>query len=135
MKREIVKYVAQCFTCQQVKTKHQQSAGPIQSLHIPKWKLEEIEMDFVVGLSNVMGEQDAIWVVINKLMKSAHFIPIKVTNSMQKLDEIYIKEIVKLHGIVAVIVSYSDTRFTLRFWTSLHEAMEMKLNFNMTYNL
>jgi hypothetical protein len=65
--------------------------------------LEEFEMDFVIGLSNAMGEKDGIWVVINKLMKSAHFIPIKATNSMQKLDEIYIKEIVRLHRILAVI--------------------------------
>ncbi len=65
-------------------------------------------MDFVVGLLKAPNGQDAIWVVIDRLTKSAHFIPLKITDSMQKLAELYIKEIVRLHGIPAAIVSDRD---------------------------
>jgi hypothetical protein len=67
-------------------------------------------------------------VVIDKLRKGAHFIPLKITGSMQKLAKLYIKEIVKLHGIPAAIVSDQDPWFTSKFWKSLHKAMGTKLN-------
>lgn len=76
-------------------------------------------MAFVVGLPKAPSGQDIIWVVINRLTKSARFIPIKVTDLMQKLVELYIREIVRLHEIPAAIVSDRDLWFTSRFWTSL----------------
>jgi hypothetical protein len=72
-------------------------------------------MDFVVGLPKAPSRQDVIWVIIDRLMKCAHFLPIKVTDSMDKLVELYVREIVKLHGVPISIVSDRDPRFTSRF--------------------
>ncbi|XP_062147800.1 uncharacterized protein LOC133856767 [Alnus glutinosa] len=83
-------------------------AGLLQLLHVLEWKWDEVAMDFAVALPRAPSGQDTIWVVIDRLTKSAHFIPLKITDSMQKLAELYIKEIVKLHGIPAVIVSDQD---------------------------
>jgi len=88
----------------------------------------------VVGLLKAPNGQDAIWVVIDRLTKSSHFIPLKITDSMQKLAELYINEIVRLHGIPAAIVFDQDLRFTSRFWKSLHKAMETKLNYSTAYH-
>jgi len=73
-------------------------------------------MDFVVRLPKTLNGHDAIWVVIDRLTKSAHFIPIKITDPVPKLAELYIRKIVRLHGIPASIVSDRDARFTSRFW-------------------
>lgn len=73
----------------------------------------------MVGLPKVPTRQDSIWVVIDRLAKSGHFIPIKIMNSMQNLADLYIKEVVKLHAIPAAIVSDGDPPFSLSFWMSL----------------
>jgi hypothetical protein len=90
MKRDIAEYVAQCPECQQVKVEHQRPAGPLQPLSIPEWKWDQITMDFVVGLPRAPSGQDAIWVIVDRLTKSAHFVPFKITDSMQKMAELYI---------------------------------------------
>jgi hypothetical protein len=81
-------------------------------------------MDFVVTLLKVPSSQDAIWVIIDRLTKSAHFLPIKITDSMEKMAELYIREVVRLHGVPISIVSNCDPRFTSKFWKKLHEAMD-----------
>ena len=91
-------------------------------------------MDFVVGLPKTSKGYDSIWVVIDRLTKSAHFIPYKITNSVSELAELYIKEIVRLHGIPASIVSDRDARFTSRFWQCLHQAMGTKFNLSTAYH-
>jgi hypothetical protein len=83
MKKDIVKFVEQCSTCQQVKAEHQRLAGMLKPLLIPKWKWDEIAMDFILGLPKTPTGEDSIWVVVNRLTKSAHFIPIKVKWSYQ----------------------------------------------------
>jgi hypothetical protein len=85
MKRDVAEYVAQCHVCQQVKAEHQRPAGPLQPLSIPEWKWDQIAMDFVVGLPKAPGGQDSIWVVIDRLTKSAHFIPFHITDPVPKL--------------------------------------------------
>jgi hypothetical protein len=85
--------------------------GPLQPFHIPKYKWEEFAMDFVMGLPKASTRKDAIWVVIDRIMKSAHFVSIKITNLMQRLADLYIK----LHGVSAVILLYRDPQFTSRF--------------------
>jgi hypothetical protein len=90
MKRDIAEYVAQCPECQQVKAEHQRPAGPLQPLSIPEWKWDQITMEFVVGLPRAPSEQDAIWVIVDRLTKSAHFVPFKIIDSMQKMAELYI---------------------------------------------
>ena len=79
MKKEVAEYVAKCLTGQKVKAEHQQPGGELQPLEIPEWKWDQITMDFVVGLPRTTKCHDAIWVVVDRLTKSAHFISIKMT--------------------------------------------------------
>jgi hypothetical protein len=85
MKRDVAEYVSQCLSCQQVKAEHQRPAGLLQPLSIPEWKWDQIAMDFVIGLPRATSGQDAIWVIVDRLTKSAHFVPYKTTDSMQKM--------------------------------------------------
>lgn len=128
--RDIAKYVAQCPSYQLVKAEHQKPVGILKPLKVPMWKWEQIAMDFVVGLPKAKSGQDAIWVVVDRLTKCAHFLPIKISNSMDKLVELYVREIVRLHGVPISIVLDHDPRFTLRFWGRLQCAMDTKLNFS-----
>jgi hypothetical protein len=134
MKREIAQFVEQCLTCQQVKVEHQRPSGLLQSLPIPEWKWEHISMDFVSGLPRSPKGHDAIWVMVDRLTKSAHFIPIRMNYSLDQLAQLYIEEIVRLHGIPVSIVSDRDPRFTSRFWKSLHKALGTNLNFSTAFH-
>jgi hypothetical protein len=98
MKRDVAEYVTLCDTCQRVKAEHQRPAGLLQPLKIPEWKWEEIGMDFIVGLPRTQAGYDSIWVIVDRLIKAAHFIPVKTTYSGAKLAELYISRIVCLHG-------------------------------------
>jgi hypothetical protein len=134
MKREIAQFVEQCLTCQQVKVEHQRPSGLLQSLSIPEWKWEHISMDFVSGLPRSPKGRDAIWVIVDRLTKSAHFIPIRMNYSLDQLAQLYIEEIVRLHGIPVSIVSDRDPRFTSHFWKSLHKALGTNLNFSTAFH-
>ena len=90
MKRDIAKFVEQCSTCQQMKVEHQRSAKTLKPLLIPKWKWDEIAMDFIFGLPKTPTREDSIWVIVDRLMKSAHFNPIKVKDPMDKLAKLYV---------------------------------------------
>ena len=76
MKNEIANFVSRCLTCQQVKVEHQKPAGKIQPLLIPVWKWDKITMDFVIGLLRTWRQHDAIWVIVDRLTKSTHFLPV-----------------------------------------------------------
>lgn len=91
-------------------------------------------MDFVTGLPNTLKGSDTIWVIIDRLTKSTHFIPIKISFSFQRLTEIYIDNIVKLYGIPSCIVSDRDPRFTSRFWGSLQESLGTRLSLSSAYH-
>jgi hypothetical protein len=134
MKKGIVEYVAQCHPCQLVKAEHQRPAGLLKPLTVPMWKWDQISMDFVVGLPKAPSRQDAIWVIVDRLTKSTHFLPIKITDSMEKLADLYVWEIVRLHRVPISIVSDRDPRLTSRFWEKLQSAMGTKLNFSTTYH-
>jgi hypothetical protein len=134
MKWDIAKFVERCSTCQQVKAEHQRLAGSLQPLEVPVWKWESIAMDFLVGLPRTQTSHDAIWVIVDRLTKTAHFIPVTVKYSMEKLTELYLHEIVRLHGVPRSIKSVRDPRFTSRFWKSLQEAMGTKLRFSTAYH-
>ena len=79
MKRDIVDFIAKCPNCQQVKYEHQRPIGTLQRMPIPEWKWERIAIDFVVSLPKTLEKFDSIWVIVDRLTKSAHFIPVKVT--------------------------------------------------------
>ena len=119
MKRDITKFVEQCSTCKQVKAEHQRLAGMLKPLLIPKWKWDEIAMDFILGLPKTPSREDSIWVVVDRLMKSAHFIPMKVKDPMNKLAKLYVQNVVCLHGVPSAIIFDRDSYFTSRFWQSL----------------
>ena len=91
----------------------------LKSLLIPKWKWDEIVMDFILGLRKAHIGEDSIWVVVDRLTKSAHFILMKVKDSMDMLVKLYVQNIVCSHGVLLAIVSDRDSHFTLRFWQSL----------------
>jgi hypothetical protein len=87
----------------------------LKPLLIPKWKWDEIAMNFILGLPKTLTGEDAIWVVIDRLMRSAHFIPIKIKDPMDKLAKLYVQNIVRLHGVPLAIILDRDSRFTSRF--------------------
>nr|ABA95022.1 retrotransposon protein, putative, Ty3-gypsy subclass [Oryza sativa Japonica Group] len=134
MKREIAEYVAVCDVCQRVKAEHQKPAGLLQPLKIPEWKWEEIGMDFITGLPRTSSGHDSIWVIVDRLTKVAHFIPVKTTYSGSRLAELYMARIVCLHGVPKKIVSDRGSQFTSNFWKKLQEEMGSKLNFSIAYH-
>nr|GFC76816.1 transposon Ty3-I Gag-Pol polyprotein [Tanacetum cinerariifolium] len=121
MKRDVATFVARCLICQQVKIEHQRASGLLQQLEIPVWKWDEISMDFVIGLPPTQRRHDAIWVVVDRLTKSAHFLPIRKDYSVSRLAEIFQQEIICLHGTPSAIVSDRDPRFASRFWKGLQK--------------
>jgi transposase InsO family protein len=117
-----------------VKSEHWRPVGLLQPLKIPKWKWEEIGMDFIVGLPRTQAGYDSIWVIVDQLTKVAHFIPIKMTYSRAKLAELYMSRIVCLHRVPKKIMSDRGSQFTSKFWEKLHEPMDTKPNFISAYN-
>jgi hypothetical protein len=105
MKIEIARYVARCDTCRCVKAIHMKIAGPLQSLPIPTWKWEDISMDFFVGLPRTAKGFDSIWVIIDRLTKIAHFLPVKTDHPVVVYAQLYIARILSLHGVPKTIVS------------------------------
>ncbi|GJV92324.1 retrotransposon protein, putative, ty3-gypsy subclass [Tanacetum coccineum] len=134
MKQDVATFVSKCMTCQQVKIEHQRASGLLQPLEIPMWKWDEISMDFVTGLPTTQKRHDAIWVVVDRLTKSAHFLPIRKNYGISKLAEIFRQEIVRLHGTPTSIVSDRDPKFTSRFWKGLQKAWGTRLKFSTTFH-
>ncbi|KAD4982100.1 hypothetical protein E3N88_18771 [Mikania micrantha] len=134
MKKDIAAYVARCLTCSQVKAEHQKPSGMLQQLELPVWKWEMITMDFITKLPRTSCGNDTIWVIVDRLTKSAHFLSMKETYSMDKLAQLYVNEIVSLHGVPLSIVSDRDSRFTSRFWQSFQKAPGTHLNFSTAYH-
>jgi hypothetical protein len=134
MKVDIAKYVAECDTCHRVKASHLKSAGVLQPLTIPLWKWDDISMDFIVGLPLTARKKDSIWVIVDRLTKTAHFIAVHTTHSVQDYAELYIDQIVCLHGIPKTIVSDRGTQFVARFWEQLHESLGTKLVRSSSYH-
>jgi hypothetical protein len=116
LKRDVAEYVAICDTCQRVKAEHRRPAGLLQPMKIPEWKWDEVGMDFIVGLPRTQSGYDSIWVIIDRLTKVAHFIPVKTTYAGAKLAELYMARIVCLHGVSKKIVSNRGTQFMSHFW-------------------
>jgi hypothetical protein len=121
MKREIAKYVSECDTCQRVKASHLKVAGTLQPLPIPSWKWEDISMDFIVGLPKTSQKHDSIWVIMDRLKKMAHFIPVHTTFTAKKYAEIYLDRIVCLHGVPKMIISDHGAQFVACLSFSLNQ--------------
>ncbi|GJW73539.1 putative reverse transcriptase domain-containing protein [Tanacetum coccineum] len=134
MKADIATYVSKCLTCAKVKAEHQKPSGLLQQPKIPEWKWEKIMMDFVLGLSRTPSGYDSIWVIVDRLTKSAHFLPMKKTDSMEKLTQLYLKEIVCRHGVPVSIISDRDSRFASGFWKSLQKSLGTDVNMSTAYH-
>ena len=115
MKKDMAEYISRCMKFQQVKVEHQHPTGLLQPLPVLKWKWEVISMDFITGLPMTWRQHDSIMVVVDKLTKAAHFIPVKSTHKTDDIAKIFMKEIFKLHGLPKAIVSNRDVKFTSNF--------------------
>ncbi|GJX34034.1 putative reverse transcriptase domain-containing protein [Tanacetum coccineum] len=134
MKAIIAEYVGKCLTCSRVKAECQKPSGLLVQPEIPMWKWERITMDFITKLPKTSNGHDTIWVIVDRLTKSAHFIPTRETDSMETLTRLYIKEIVSWHGVPISIISDHDSHFTSRFWQSLQSALGTQLDMSTAYH-
>ena len=134
MKKDVAEFVARCLTCQQVEAEHQAPSGMLQPLFIPEWKWEKITMDSVTRLPRTLKGFNVVWVIVDRLTKSAHFLPIRWGCTLEQLAEKYLNEIVRLHGVPVSIVSDRDPRITSRFWGSLQKALGTKLHMSTAFH-
>ncbi|KAM2653913.1 hypothetical protein EV2_025487 [Malus domestica] len=116
-----------------VKAKRKKPFGLMQPLPVPELKWENITMDFLYKLPRTRNGYDGIWVIVDRLTKSAHFIPVKDKYSLSRLAELFISKIVKYHGVLVSIISDQDPRFTSKFWVAFQEALGSRLLYSTTY--
>nr|GEU79429.1 putative reverse transcriptase domain-containing protein [Tanacetum cinerariifolium] len=128
MKEEIATYVSKCLTCAKVKIEYQKPSSLLVQPEIPQWKWENIRMDFVTKLPKTTAGQDTIWVIIDRLTKSAYFLPMRDDDTLEKLMRQFLKEVVSKHGVPVLIISDRDGRFTSHFWKSLNKASGTRLD-------
>nr|GEU95534.1 putative reverse transcriptase domain-containing protein [Tanacetum cinerariifolium] len=134
MKADIATYVSKCLTCLRVKAEHQNPSRLLVQPKIPQWKWDNITMDFVTKLPRTSSGYDTIWVIMDRLTKSAHFLPTREDDSMEKLTKIYLKEVVTRHGIPISIISDRDPRFALNFWRAFQKALGTRLDMSTAYH-
>ncbi|GKC00504.1 putative reverse transcriptase domain-containing protein [Tanacetum coccineum] len=121
IKRGIAMYISKCLTCSKVKAEHQRPSGLLQQLELPEWKWDNITMNFIMKLPRTKSGHDTIWVIVDKMTKSAHFLATREDYSMEKLARLYIDKIVARHGVPVLIILDRDGRFTSRFWQTLQK--------------
>ncbi|GJU86088.1 putative reverse transcriptase domain-containing protein [Tanacetum coccineum] len=117
---------SKCLTCAKVKIEYQKQSGLLVQPEIPQWKWENITMDFMTKLPRTAAGQDTIWVIVDCLTKSAHFLPMREDDTLEKLTRQYLKEVVSKHGVPVSIISDRNGKFTSHFWKSLlHKAIRL----------
>ncbi|GJW78700.1 putative reverse transcriptase domain-containing protein [Tanacetum coccineum] len=134
MKANIATYVSKCLTCAKVKAEHQRPSGLLVQPKIPKWKWDNITMDFVTKLPKSSQGYETIWVIVDQLTKSAIFVPMRETDPMDKLARMYLKEVVTRHEIPVSIICDRDPRFTSNFWRLLQNALGTNLDMSTAYH-
>ncbi|GJZ23852.1 putative reverse transcriptase domain-containing protein [Tanacetum coccineum] len=117
-----------------VKAEHQRSSGLLVQPEIPQWKWDNITMDFITKLSKSSQGYDTIWVMVDRLTKSAIFVPMRETDPMEMLARMYLKEVVTRHGIPVSIICDRDPRFASNFWRSLQKALGNNLDMSTAYH-
>ncbi|GJW76740.1 putative reverse transcriptase domain-containing protein [Tanacetum coccineum] len=135
MKADITTYVSKCLTCAKVKVEHRRPSGLLVQPDIPQWKWDNITMDFITKLPKSSQGYDTIWVIVDRLTKSAIFVPMRETDPIKKLARMYLKEVVTRHGIPVSIICDRDLRFTSNFWRSLQKALGTNLDMCTVYHL
>ncbi|GJU37041.1 reverse transcriptase domain-containing protein [Tanacetum coccineum] len=128
MKADIATHVRKCLTCDKVKAEHQRPSSLLVQPEIPQWKWDNITMDFVTKLPKSSQGYDTIWVIVDRLTKSAIFVPMRETDPMEKLARMYLKEVVTRHGIPVSIICDRNPRFASNFWRSLQKALGTSLD-------
>ncbi|GJR13322.1 putative reverse transcriptase domain-containing protein [Tanacetum coccineum] len=134
MKANIATNVSKCLTCAKVKAEHQRPSGLLVQPKIPKWKWDNITIDFVTKLPKTSQGYDTIWVIVDRPTKSAIFTPMRETDPMDKLARMYLKEVVTRHGIPISIICDRDPRFASKFWRSLQNDLGTNLDISTAYH-
>nr|GFB09363.1 reverse transcriptase domain-containing protein [Tanacetum cinerariifolium] len=105
----------------------------VRALEILEWKWEKITMDFITKLPKTTNGYDTFWVIVDRLTKSAHFLPVRENDPMEKLMKLYMKEVVTRQGVPVSIIFDHDGRFTSLFWQALHKALGTRLDMSTAY--
>jgi hypothetical protein len=134
MKHEAARYVSECDACRKVKADYMKLGGLLQPLSIIEWKWDDISMDFIVGLPMTARKFDSIWVIVDRLSKSTHFIPVNTKYRVEKYAEIYTAHVICLHGVPKTIISDRGSQFVARFWEQLHVSLRNHLIHSLTYH-
>ncbi|GJV65549.1 putative reverse transcriptase domain-containing protein [Tanacetum coccineum] len=135
IKADIATYVSKCLTCAKVKAKHQRTLGLLVQPAIPEWKWDNISTDFITNLPKSSQGFDTILVIMDRLTKSAHFLPIRENDPLDKLARLYQNRIVARHGIPVSIICDRDRRFTSNAWRSFQKALGTNLSMSTAYHL
>lgn len=134
IRRDIADFVYRCLCCQQVKAEHLRPGGEFQGLPIPEWKWDRITMDFVAGLPRTSRGFDSIWVIVDRLTKSAHFLFVQSSFSAERLARIYIREVVRLHGVPVSIISDRGSQFTSSFWRTFQDELGTQVDLSTAFH-
>jgi hypothetical protein len=135
IKREVARYVSECDTCQKVKANYIKPGGLLQPLSIPECEWDDISMNFIVGLPLMTHKFDLIWMIVDRLSKSTHFISIHTNYNVQKYAGIYITRVLCLHGVPKTIMSDRGSQFVTRFWEQLHASLGTHSIHSLAYHL
>ncbi|GKB89962.1 putative reverse transcriptase domain-containing protein [Tanacetum coccineum] len=134
MKKDIALYVSKCLTCSKVKAEHQIPQDCSNNQRFLNGNDWNITMDFITRLPRTSSEHDSIWVIVDRLTKSAHFLAVREDYKTEKLARLYINEIIARHGVYVSIISDCDSHFTSRFWLSLQKALGTQPDLSTTYH-
>jgi hypothetical protein len=134
IKSMVKDYVLGCEACQRTKAERVRTPGLLHPLDIPEMKWESVSLDFVTALPRVRGGFDSVLVVVDRLTKVAHFIPVKSTHTAVDIARIFIREIFRLHGMPKVLVSDRDTKFTSNFWSAFFGGIGTNLSLSTAYH-
>ena len=119
---------------QQVKVEHQNPGGTLQEFGIPTWKWEEVNMDFVTGLPLTRRHHVSIWVVVDRLTKSTYFLPVHTSYTAEDYARLYIRELVRLHGVPLAIISDRGTQFTSQFWRAFQKGLGTQVHLSSAFH-
>nr|GEW63954.1 reverse transcriptase domain-containing protein [Tanacetum cinerariifolium] len=134
LKANIATYVSKCLTYSKVKVEHQRPSGLLVQPAISVWKLDNITMDFITKLPKSLQGLDTIWVIVDRLTKSAHFLPIRENDPMDKLARLYLDRIVTRHETPVLIIYDRDGSFTSNFWKTFQKALGTNLDMSTAYH-
>ncbi|GKC85891.1 putative reverse transcriptase domain-containing protein [Tanacetum coccineum] len=134
IKADIATYISKFLTCARVKAEHQRPSGLLVQPEIPEWKWDNIMMDFITKLPKSSQGFDTIWVIVDRLTKSPHFLPIRENDPLDKLVRLYLNRIVARHGIHVSIICDRDGRFTSNFWKSFQKALGTDISMSTAYH-